>query len=167
MSTVLALADALLLRTNCSGISAAASIVSMRICSSKTKCHKGHHSSNQIARAAVGKSFMIYLNMVQAAYLRVGLGNFEGLCEAINVYPTYAYTRYSLMLKWTIQRSGCTVKSLDDGQELSCDRSHFIENLNMKILCRNVGGGSRCVPSATATSANCLSNTWTEAAVST
>ena len=46
---------------------------------------------------------MIYLNMVQAAYLRVGLGNIEGLCEGINVYPTCAYTRYSLMLKWTIQ----------------------------------------------------------------
>ena len=46
---------------------------------------------------------MINLTMAQSAYLRVGLRNIEGLCEGINIYPTCAYTRCSLMLRRTNQ----------------------------------------------------------------
>ena len=46
---------------------------------------------------------MIKLDMAQAAYLRMGLGNIKGLCEGIHVHPPCLHTRRPLMLEVTIQ----------------------------------------------------------------
>ena len=74
---------------------------------------------------------MIY-HVAQAAYLRVGLGNIEGLCEGVNVYPTCAYTRYSLMLKCQFSDLGVLLSRLTIGRSQVATGAHSIEKLNMK-----------------------------------